>query len=60
MSCKCQGNNQRQELRKKLNDAREILGEEIDSSNKINVDLGAGQVVEMGLHELAERERQTP
>ena len=59
MSCGCMGNKHRQELRKKLNDVRDIPGEEIDSSKKISVDLGAGQVVKLDVQELAERERKS-
>ena len=60
MNCKCEGSTQRRGLKIKLNDAREGSGKAIDSSKKINVDLGAGQVVELSLDDLAERERQSP
>ena len=60
MICQCPGNNQRQELSKKLNRVREISKKDIYSEKKISVDLGAGQTDELDLHDLEDRERQTP
>ena len=48
------------ELRQKLHDAKKISGREIDSSKRLKVNLGAGQVKEYSLRDLEERERQSP
>ena len=60
MDCHCIGRKLRRELTSKISAAKKRLEKELDSSKKLNVSLGAGQVDDLGLSELAERERQSP
>lgn len=57
---KCHGHRRREELRKRLREARKFPSKKIDASKRIDVELGAGQFRQMNLGDLAERERVTP
>ena len=60
MDCNCRGLKRRQELKQKVSEARERPGKVLDPRKKILVNLGGGQVKQLGLSELTERERQSP
>ena len=60
MSCQCLGSKLRQDLKKKLTEAREISGQKLDYSKKIMVTLGGGREEEFTLKDLTERERHSP